>query len=123
MSKLQKGCTRLASDKVYQLLVHGRWFSPGTPASSTTKTGRHDIAEILLKVALKHQKSNQIEQILLNCSLFNLSKCGCSFVNSLFRCRQFLSKIVHIIYQVNEGKMIIFHVLSCRHEIVRYNFG
>ena len=25
--------------------------------SSTTKTGRHDIAEILLKVALKHQKS------------------------------------------------------------------
>jgi hypothetical protein len=40
------------SDKVYQLLAHGRWFSPGTPASSTTKTGRHDIAEILLKVAL-----------------------------------------------------------------------
>ena len=41
-----------ASDKVYQLLAHGRWFSPGTPASSTTKTGHHDIAEILLKVAL-----------------------------------------------------------------------
>jgi hypothetical protein len=39
------------------LLAHGRWFSPGTPASSTTKTGCHDIAEILLKVALKHQKS------------------------------------------------------------------
>jgi hypothetical protein len=32
----------------------------GTPASSTTKTDRHDIAEILLKVALKYQKSNQI---------------------------------------------------------------
>jgi hypothetical protein len=44
-----------ASDKVYQLLAHGRWFSPGTPASSTTKTGRHDIAEILLKVVLRHQ--------------------------------------------------------------------
>jgi hypothetical protein len=39
------------------LLAHGRWFSPSTPASSTTKTGRHDIAEILLKEALKHQKS------------------------------------------------------------------
>jgi hypothetical protein len=51
-----KGYTRPASDKVYQLLAHGRWFSLGTPASSTTKTGRHDIAEILLKVALKHQK-------------------------------------------------------------------
>jgi hypothetical protein len=43
--------------KVYQLLAHCRWFSPGTLASSTTKTGHHDIAEILLKVALKHQKS------------------------------------------------------------------
>jgi hypothetical protein len=42
------------------LLDHGRWFSPGTPASSTTKTGRHDIAEILLKVALKREKLNQI---------------------------------------------------------------
>ena len=51
---LQKGCTRLAatSDKVCKLFAHGRWFSTGTPASSTTKTGRHDIAEILLKVAL-----------------------------------------------------------------------
>ena len=50
----KKGCTRLAaaSDKVYQLLAHGRWFSPGIPASSTTKTGRHDIVEILLKVSL-----------------------------------------------------------------------
>ena len=47
------------SDKVYQLVAHGRWFSPGTPASSTTETGRHDIAEILLKVALKHRNSNQ----------------------------------------------------------------
>jgi hypothetical protein len=51
--KLQKGCTRLAvaSEKVYQLLAHGRWFSPGIPASSTPKTDRHDTAEILLKVA------------------------------------------------------------------------
>jgi hypothetical protein len=44
------------------LLAHGGWFSPGTPASSTTKTGRHDIAEILLKVALKHQQSIKINQ-------------------------------------------------------------
>jgi hypothetical protein len=49
LCKLQKGYTRLAaaSDEVYQLLAHGRWFSPGTSASSTTKTGHHDIAEIL----------------------------------------------------------------------------
>ena len=65
-NKLQKGCTRLAaaSDKDYQLLAHGRWFSPGTPASSTTKTGRHDIDEILLKVALN--TINQIKSNLTN---------------------------------------------------------
>jgi hypothetical protein len=59
----KKWCIRLAaaSDKIYQLLAHGRWFSPGTPASSTTKSGRHDISEILLKVALntKNQSINQ----------------------------------------------------------------
>jgi small-conductance mechanosensitive channel len=57
----KKRCTRLAaaSDKVYQLLAHGWWFSPGTLASSTTKTSRHDIAEILLKVALNTK--NQIK--------------------------------------------------------------
>jgi hypothetical protein len=44
------------------LIAHGRWFSLGTPASSTTNTGRHDIAEILLKVALntKNPKINFI---------------------------------------------------------------
>jgi hypothetical protein len=41
------------------LLAQGRWFSLGTPASSTTKTGRHDIAEILLKVALNTIKNKQ----------------------------------------------------------------
>jgi hypothetical protein len=33
------------------------WFSTGTPASSTNKTGGHDIAEILLKVTLSTKKS------------------------------------------------------------------
>jgi hypothetical protein len=46
------------------LLAHGRWFSPVTPASSTTKTGRHDIAEILLKVALSTK--NQIKSSFIN---------------------------------------------------------
>jgi hypothetical protein len=43
--------------KLLGQMDHGQWFSPGTPASSTIKTGCHDIAEILLKVALKHKKS------------------------------------------------------------------
>jgi hypothetical protein len=64
LCKLQKGYTRLAtaSDKVYQLLAHGRWFSPGNPTSSTTKTGRHDRDELLLKMALN--TINQIKSLL-----------------------------------------------------------
>jgi hypothetical protein len=54
----KKGCTRFAatSDKVYQLLAHGRWFFLRSPASSTIKTGRHDIAEILVRLAMEELK-------------------------------------------------------------------
>ena len=38
------------------------WFSLGTPVSSTNKTDRHDITEILLKVAL-----NTITLLILEC--------------------------------------------------------
>ena len=44
-------CTALC-DKVCQWLATGRWFSPGHPVSSTNKTDRQDIPDILLKVAL-----------------------------------------------------------------------
>jgi hypothetical protein len=39
-------------DKVCELPATGRWFSLGTPVSSTNKTDRHNITEILLRVAL-----------------------------------------------------------------------
>ena len=39
-------------DKVCQWLAAGRWFSPGTPVSSTNKTDRNNAIEILLKVVL-----------------------------------------------------------------------
>jgi hypothetical protein len=42
--------------KVYQLLAHGRWFSPGTPPSSNAKTGRQNIVES----GAKTKKINQI---------------------------------------------------------------
>ena len=44
-------CTTLC-DKVCQWLATGRWFSPGPPVSSTNKTDRHDMTEILLKVVI-----------------------------------------------------------------------
>jgi len=47
-------------DKVCQWLAAGCWFSPGTLVSSTNKADhRHDITEILLKVALNIIKPNQ----------------------------------------------------------------
>ena len=39
-------------DKVCQWLAASQWFSLRTQISSTNKTDRHDITEILLKVAL-----------------------------------------------------------------------
>jgi hypothetical protein len=40
------------------LPVACQWFSPASP---TTTTGRHDIAEILLKVALNTKNQNKIK--------------------------------------------------------------
>jgi hypothetical protein len=78
-------CTRLAaaSDKVYQLLAQGRWFSPSTPASSTTKTDRHDIAEILLKVALNTKIQIQIHSNDIN---INLMYKMCISIFNFFTC-------------------------------------
>ena len=44
--------TQSIHDKICQWLATVRWFSPGTPVSSTSKTDRHDITKLLLKVAL-----------------------------------------------------------------------
>ena len=61
----KKGCTRLevASDKVYKLLAHGRWFSLVTPNQIInihqifTKTGADDFspAEIVVAVLFANQ--------------------------------------------------------------------
>ena len=54
---IQSRCVlyRTLCDKVCRWLAVCRWFSP---VSSTNKTGRHDIAEILLKVALSTTITN-----------------------------------------------------------------
>ena len=51
-------CTWLC-DKVCEWLAAGWWFSLGTPVSSINKTDRHDINEILLKVALNTIKQTK----------------------------------------------------------------
>jgi hypothetical protein len=49
--------------------------SPGTTASSTTKTGHHDMAEILLNVALKPQRSKTKKsfETLSSTTIFDIS--------------------------------------------------
>jgi len=47
-------------DKVCQRIATGRWFSSCTPLSFTNKADRHDITEILLKVALSTITSQKI---------------------------------------------------------------
>jgi hypothetical protein len=43
----------------FLLIVGG---SPGTPTFSTTKTGCHDVADILLKVALSTKNQNHTRE-------------------------------------------------------------
>jgi hypothetical protein len=53
-------------------MIDSKLFHPGTPVSSTNKTDRHNIADILLKVALntliliKYVWHNEIAQMALN---------------------------------------------------------
>ena len=46
------------------------WFSPRTLVSSTNKTDPHDIADILLKVALKTIKKQQQKPIYITSENF-----------------------------------------------------
>ena len=61
----KKGCTWLAaaSDKVYQLLAHGQWFSP---ASSIIKNWSPWYSWSIVESGVKTQKINQIKSIVLN---------------------------------------------------------
>ena len=62
-------CEEYICDNVCQWLTTGRWFSPFPPVSSTNKTDRNDITEMLLKVAL-----NTIKQTFISCViLINLT--------------------------------------------------
>jgi hypothetical protein len=63
-------------DKDCQWLAAGQWFSPGIPVSSTNKTDRHNITEILLKVANNIVLSSGQNPIWLE-SLFKLDTCTC----------------------------------------------
>ena len=56
-------CTTLC-DKVCPWLATGRWFSPGLSVSPANKSDRHEITEILLKVALSTIKQTNTYDML-----------------------------------------------------------
>jgi hypothetical protein len=62
-------CTILC-DKVCQWLATGRWFSPRPPVSSTNKTDRHDIPEILLNTSKQTNKQTNIFKHI--CTILNI---------------------------------------------------
>jgi hypothetical protein len=107
------------------LLAHGRWFSLGTPASSTTKTGHHDIAEILLKVTLNTKNQFKSNQIKFHLSYF---KCVCKFHFQLYEnlsCNQIKSPLSDIFKVLLVCKLFLlskchFVTFSCPefHEIL-----
>jgi hypothetical protein len=57
-------------DNVGQWLGTDRWFSSDTPVSSTNKTDRQDIFEILLKVALNIISLNPNERVISYLSVY-----------------------------------------------------
>jgi hypothetical protein len=68
LCKLQKRVHSTTQSQVISLPVACPWLVvlSGYSASSTTKTGRNDIAEILLKVALSTKHLNRIGGIMIS---------------------------------------------------------
>jgi hypothetical protein len=90
-------------DKGCQWLPTGRWFSPGTPVSSTNKADQHDITEILLK----HQNTNPnlfaysrfdyIIMFFLLQNYFPLRRAKCHFMQSSIKIASILLKNLYSI--------------------------
>ena len=64
-------CTTLC-DQICQWLAAGQWFSPCPPVSSNNKPDRHDITEILLKVALNTIKPTNQPRCLCRVIFFSV---------------------------------------------------
>ena len=93
-------------DKVSQRLATGRWFSPGTPVSSTNKTDRHDITEILLKLALNTMKQTNKQ------TLSFYSNRNSLILHVKFCAKNFLKTIIIIQF------VILFAIVFCFGSVV-----
>jgi hypothetical protein len=85
--------------------VTGKWFSPGILVSSTNKTGRHNITEILLQMVLNTITLtlslkcgvNMRKFLSITITLTLSLKCGVNM-------RKFLSIIIESIFQKPEDR-------------------
>ena len=71
-------------DKVYRWLATSWWFSPDTLVSSTNKTDRHDITEILLKVELNTIKPTNQSRFWFSIQSVSFFFLSLSFDHSVF---------------------------------------
>ena len=96
---LRRGVLDTLCDKVCQWFVAGQWFSLGTPVSSTNKADRHDITEILLKVAL-----NTINSILLLCYMY--IDCHTVYIKDIF------DVVCYVYYRIRGGGRMVVNWFS-----------
>ena len=114
---VQAMCTpySIMCDKVCQRLTAGRWFSPCTPVSATNKTDCHDIAEILLKVALNTPFLVALSTPFLPrfSILFNFCSSGIFIEYLMLGYKQLnINQISHEIYTSIKKQLTLSHVAS-----------
>ena len=101
-----------SGDTVCQWLATGQWFSPSTPVSSINKTDRHDIAEILVKVALNtiNQSSVLNNDDWHDTEILRLYWC---WVTSLVR-HKCISYSFHVLHKVLINQISVHHTIFWR---------
>ena len=107
-------CTTLC-DKVCLWLATGRWFSSCTPVSSTNKTDRHDIPEILLKVALKtiKQTNKHGKEITIKSTIVKIYIIGSKFKWFL----PYSHPSIHLLDEVNFLALYLPHLSIHRGDV------
>jgi hypothetical protein len=97
-------------DKVCQWLATGRWFSQSAPVSSTYKIDRHDITEIVLKVALnviKQTNKNNIHYLFCHAHVINKLT---TFLPQI----RFSNRYVQLSFRIRQSWYICHKVRDCR---------
>jgi hypothetical protein len=109
-------CTTLC-DKICHWLATGRLFSPGPPFSTTNKTDRHDITEILMKEALNTVKRTRVmtlKLVSLWCLISNIDSYYHIWLPALWKESLpfvlFHLIIVLCVIQITASKFVLFHL-------------